>query len=246
MVFLDSVNLFKLQPEAGWQTRINADLSWARAEVKKADLLKPLTYVELATDKTDRKVYENIDPFVELFQPPGNFNSAQAVINMVEQTIGYLKNELIESNVKKPERRVESITRKNYAFIIMPMNDEDARLIDVHNTIKEAAIGCGITSERIDEQQSNDTITSRILESIGTAEYVIADLTNERPNVFYEAGYAAGLGKTPIYIARMGSKPHFDVKDYPIIFFENMTSLKSKLKIRLQALIHGKSKVDSI
>ena len=65
---------------------------------------------------------------------------------------------------------------------------------------------------------------------------MIVDLTKERPNVFFEAGYAHGIGKTPIYIAKEGTTVHFDVKDYPIITFKNMTKLKEELVKRFDAL----------
>jgi len=84
--------------------------------------------------------------------------------------------------------------------------------------------------------ESNDRITDRILESITKAEFVIVDLTNERPNVFFEAGFAHGMGKIPIYVARAGTRVHFDLKDYPIIFFRNMKELKEGLTRRLSGL----------
>ena len=59
-------------------------------------------------------------------------------------------------------------------------------------------------AERIDEPQSNERITDRILESIQRAEFVFVDLTNSKPNVFFEAGYAHGIGKIPIYFALRG------------------------------------------
>ncbi len=77
--------------------------------------------------------------------------------------------------------------QKGYAFIAMPINPSDAQLDDVLDTIKASANRCGIRAERVDEPQSNERITDRILESIRKAEYVIVDLTNSRPNVFYEA-----------------------------------------------------------
>ena len=95
---------------------------------------------------------------------------------------------------------------------------------------------CGLQAERVDEVQSNERITDRILESIRRAEYVVADLTGARPNVFYEAGYAQGLGKIPIYIARAGTKLEFDLKDYPVIFFSGMRQLKEALETRLRGL----------
>jgi hypothetical protein len=75
-----------------------------------------------------------------------------------------------------------------------------------------------------------------MLSSIQTAQYVIADITNPSTNVSYEAGYAHGLGKTPIYVARFGASIPFDIKDYPVIFYSNMRELKSLLAKRLQAI----------
>ncbi len=101
---------------------------------------------------------------------------------------------------------------------------------------KGAADRCGIQAERIDEPESNERITDRILESTQKAGYVIVDLTNSRPKVFYEAGFAHGIGKIPIYIAKQGTKLEFDLKDYPVIFFKNMKQLKDALEKRLRGL----------
>ena len=124
----------------------------------------------------------------------------------------------------------------SFAFIAMPMDKDDHQLVDVLETIKSAAQKCGVVAERVDDTKSNERITDRILKSIDRAEYVIADLTKERPNVFFEAGYAEGRGKTPIYIAKQGTPTHFDTKDYPIIFFHNMKELREGLQKRLYAL----------
>ena len=99
------------------------------------------------------------------------------------------------------------MTDTGYAFVAMPMDPEDAQLEDVLDAIKEACERCGVKAERVDDPESNERITDRILESIRRAEYVIVDLTHSRANVYYEAGYAQGLGKTPIYVARQGTPP---------------------------------------
>ena len=130
----------------------------------------------------------------------------------------------------------EKETKPNFAFIAMPMDKDDKQLVDVLETIKNAAQKCGVMAERVDDTESNERITDRILKSIDCAEYVIADLTKEKPNVFFEAGYAEGCGKTPIYIAKQGTPIHFDTKDYPIIFFHNMKELREGLQKRLDAL----------
>lgn len=107
---------------------------------------------------------------------------------------------------------------------------------DVLDAIKEVCQKCGLNAERIDEKQANERITDRILESIQKAEYVIVDLTESRPNVFYEAGYAQGIGKLPIYIAKKNTHIEFDLKDYPVIFFDSYRDLKSGLETRLRSL----------
>jgi nucleoside 2-deoxyribosyltransferase len=100
------------------------------------------------------------------------------------------------------EEVTERDHRKNdvRAFIAMPIDTMDPSLEDHLETIKSAAEQCGVRASRIDEEQSNEKITDRILEAIKKARFVIVDLTKERPNVFFEAGYAHGIGKTPIYI----------------------------------------------
>ena len=118
----------------------------------------------------------------------------------------------------------------------MSIDPTNPELEDVLDAIKEASSRCGIQAERVDEHQSNERITDRILESINKAEFVIVDLTNTRPNVFYEAGYAQGIGKTPVFLARDGTRLEFDLKDYPVIFYKNMKQLKNSLEVRLRAL----------
>jgi len=140
----------------------------------------------------------------------------------------------IEENRNKSSIKTELI--KNYAFIAMPINPDDPELEDVLDAIKEACKRCGVQAERVDEPESNDRITDRIIESIHKAEYVIVDLSHVKPNVFYEAGYAHGCGKIPIYIAKDGTKLEFDLKDYPIIFFKNMKQLKDFLEKRIRGL----------
>jgi len=153
----------------------------------------------------------------------------------MDRTIGVLINPPPELK-KTDEPTITTEIVKNYAFIAMPINPDDDELEDVLDSIKEACNRCGVHAERVDEPASNDKITDRIIESIRKAEYVIVDLTQAKPNVFYEAGYAHGFGKIPIYIAREGTKLEFDLKDYPVIFFKNMKQLKDLLENRIRGL----------
>ena len=123
------------------------------------------------------------------------------------------------------------------AFIAMPMDSIDPLLDDVLDAVKETARNLGIHAERLAEPASNERVTDPILASIRSAEFVIVDLTYAKPDVYYEAGYAQGVGKVPIFLAREGTEIGSDLKDYPVIFFANIRQLKLGLERRLQGLM---------
>jgi nucleoside 2-deoxyribosyltransferase len=56
--------------------------------------------------------------------------------------------------------------------------------------------------QRVDRVVHNDDIDKKILALIESCNFCIADLTYARPSVYYEAGYAFGIGRPVIYIAR--------------------------------------------
>lgn len=179
---------------------------------------------------------KNVDPFDMLFDAPFGMSLVSNVTDMVDQAIGVLTAPATLGSTSGEEPKVEIEIERNYAFVAMSIDPENAELEDILDAIKEGSSRCGVLAERVDEVQTNEKITDRILESINKAEYVIVDLTHSKPNVFYEAGYAQGIGKTPVYIAKHGTKLEFDLKDYPVIFFKNMKQLKDNLEQRLRAL----------
>jgi hypothetical protein len=186
---------------------------------------------------------QNVDPFNTMFNAPYGRSLNPALGDMLERAIGVLKD--WEENGEPPAADEpvvgENEVQSGFVFIAMPMAEGNPLYEDVHDAIKAVADACGLNAERVDDVESNERITDRVLESIRRAEFVVADLTNARPNVFYEAGYAQGLGKTPIYIAQHGTHPEFDLKDYPIIFFHNMRELRVKLEKRLRAVAEERS-----
>jgi hypothetical protein len=182
-------------------------------------------------------IMREINPFDMLFDSPYGRSVIPSVVDMIDSTIGVMNSGDYQAKANQSESATLAQEEESgYVFIAMPMNPSDRSLEDVHDAIKEACRRCGLHAERIDEPHSNERITDRILESIIRAQYVVVDLTHARPNVFYEAGFAQGKGKTPIYIARSGTPLEFDLKDYPIISFDNMRDLKTRLEDRLRGL----------
>lgn len=99
--------------------------------------------------------------------------------------------------------------------------------------------------ERISEQNTKDRILPTILRKIELCGFLIVDLTDLKPNVFYELGFAAGLNKRVVATARQGTELPFDVKDIPVTFWDpiDQKKLKSEIKerIKLIAEVQGRA-----
>ena len=54
---------------------------------------------------------------------------------------------------------------------------------------------CGLEAKRVDKHNRGDLLKSEIIRFIESADIIVADLTNERPNCYLEIGYAMGKGK---------------------------------------------------
>lgn len=79
-------------------------------------------------------------------------------------------------------------------------------------------------------------ILQRTTERIQTAEFVIADLTEARPNVYLEVGYAWGKGVPVIFLAREGEKLHFDVSTHRCIYYKSIRHLARDLEKLIRGL----------
>ncbi len=221
------------RPRSELRTGINQEKAWVEREVVEAGCFLRVTIGP--PPAIGGLLARNINPFDAIFDPPYGYNLVPTVHDMVDQTIGVLRDPPpVKGQQGAATVGVEQIP--NYAFVAMPIDPNIPELGDVLDAVKEACDRCGVRAERVDEPTSNERITDRVLQSIRTAEFVIVDLTASRPNVYYEAGFANGLGKLPIYIARKGTYVGFDLKDYPVIFFESLRQLKDDLERRMRGI----------
>lgn len=95
--------------------------------------------------------------------------------------------------------------------------------------IKAAGKAHGLDVKRVKDVQGDYRITNKIIEMIHQARLIVADLSHESPNVYFELGYARGLGKNVITTAREGTNLHFDVKDWTCTFYNDSRVIEKHL-----------------
>lgn len=122
-------------------------------------------------------------------------------------------------------------TSSSLVFVIMAFRDD---MEPIFEGIRDAGDALGLTVKRVKDLQGDFRITDQIITMIDSARFVLADLTHERPNVYFELGYARGLGKTVVTIAREGTAVHFDVKDWTYIPYIDSRLLERDLKKRFE------------
>jgi hypothetical protein len=89
-------------------------------------------------------------------------------------------------------------------------------IIEPSEVLKHLDYGKPIRADRFSDP---GRITPQIIECLRTADLVIADLTFNNPNVYYELSLRHAFGKRAIHMCHDGTKPSFDVLDNRTIFF---------------------------
>ncbi len=137
----------------------------------------------------------------------------------------------------------DSITTIDPAQAFVAMWFDEEMTIAYEEGIKKAVESAGYTPMRIDKKPDVNKIDDEIIAEIRRSRFLIADFTHgddgARGGVYFEAGFAFGLGLPVIYTCRkdMVDQLHFDTRQYHHIVWEQPADLRRDLKNRIQALI---------
>ena len=145
------------------------------------------------------------------------------------------KNNIIISNF-------EVYSEKPKAFVVMQYGKNYDELYN--DVIKAVCVEKGYEVVRADEITNSGLILNDIIYLIKNASLIIADITPDNPNVFYEVGYSHALNKPTILLNEKSSREKlpFDVSGFRTIFYSNSIGGKKVVEEKLNKFIDEISK----
>lgn len=118
--------------------------------------------------------------------------------------------------------------------------DDDIRLLWTE-AIESAIRAAGYEPKRIDQHEHTNRIDDEIVAMIRRSRFVVADFTGQRGGVYFEAGFALGLGLRVIWLCREDELPklHFDTRQYNFLAWKpgEFEDLAKRLRNRIEATL---------
>lgn len=119
------------------------------------------------------------------------------------------------------------------AFVVMQFTEEYTALFK--EVIDPVCSDFGYQVIRGDNVYTNGLIIEDITRSIRECSVVIADITPNNANVYYELGYAHGIGKPAILLSdRNREKLPFDISGFRLLFYDNTIGGKALVEQALK------------
>lgn len=113
-------------------------------------------------------------------------------------------------------------------FVVMQFTDPFNELY--RSVIKPVSESNGYSVVRADEHEGPGIIIADIERQIIDANVVVADITPNNANVFWEVGYAHAIRKPTVLLAERGTKLPFDVSPFRVLFYDNTIQGKASIE----------------
>ncbi len=117
---------------------------------------------------------------------------------------------------------------KPKAFVVMQFGEGFDEVYE--DVVKEVCKSYEVNVLRADEVSGPGLIISDVVREIAASQLIIADITPENANVYFEVGYALALGKPTVLLARKGTSLPFDVAGFRVLFYEDTIGGKKRLE----------------
>lgn len=141
---------------------------------------------------------------------------------------------------KAAELGMQTKLNGNVVFIAACFNQE---LEQARNTIRDVLSGLGYKPNLVNIDPHNEIIELKIYEGIRESQFIVADLTCNRQSVYYEIGFAHGLGLDVVLTCREDhfgdenddfKRVHFDINHRNVLRWQNEDELAEKLRLHIQ------------
>jgi nucleoside 2-deoxyribosyltransferase len=209
-------------------------------------------------------LFEQMDKILMYLYKQTTYKGKLIEIMDVEYAIAYAKNieefrfllaKLIELNYIETEKdkyrlslegwkrisEIKKINRKSDQCFIAMWFPKDNSMVPFEVGAKLALKKTGHIPFVVKDFEHNDKICDKIIAEIRKSAFMIADFTGHRNNVYFEAGYAKGLGIPVVFTCRDTDfekiKEQFDTRQYSHIKWTDSEDLEKKLLNRIEATI---------
>jgi len=147
------------------------------------------------------------------------------------------------------------MTEKPVCFVIAPIGDEGSDIRDrsdkvLKHIIAPAAEQCGYQTVRADQISEPGIITSQVIQRLVDEPLVIADLTGQNANVFYELAIRHAVKKPVVQLIQLGERVPFDVAATRIIHvdhrdLDSVARCKEEIVRQIRAVERDPAQVDT-
>ena len=143
---------------------------------------------------------------------------------------GYLAVVLTTDGWNRLDRGAGELIFEDRAFVAMSFHES---LTPAWNEgLKPGIEAAGYRALRVDSEEHLQRIDLKIIGDIRASRFVVADVTGQRPGVYFEAGYAMALDRPVVWTVRSDEvdKIHFDTRQFRHIIWTTPQDLATQIE----------------
>lgn len=158
---------------------------------------------------------------------PGTRSLSDPLYPVVITAAGW---EYLERDPSRSEGEIQAFVAMSFDPLLLPVYE---------NAIAPAIRAAGYNPFRVDATPHLDRIDTKIIAEIRQSRFLVADVTQQKAGVYYEAGFAHGLGLPVIWCVKRCdlSNVHFDTRQYSHVLWDSEEELRMQLHNYILATI---------
>ncbi len=144
-------------------------------------------------------------------------NERQAWLDKLAITVS----RLTEEQQRPPQQPVKPFAgEKPQCFIIMPFGQEELDIVYEYFVLPVLEEVCNLICRRGDESFGSNVIIDDVRTAIEETHLIVADITGQNPNVFYEVGISHTLDKPVLLLSQSPDDIPFNVRHLRVLPYE--------------------------